>query len=115
METRNQDAYTAQRAAAEEDGTALPERTDDLPPADLGHTARDLAAALRDVFPDRADEIGVPEEVTLWERLDVARAASYLRRHHPDRFTPLISLHPWLEDAAESTDEGAMGALADQF
>lgn len=104
--------YASDRAAAEDDGTALPERTDDLPPSDLYHAAAALAELLADDLPREAEYIGLADtDPARWESLDVARAADYARKNHHDAFAPLVRRFPWLEDAADQS----FGAHADGF
>jgi len=106
------DSYARDRAAAEDDGTALLERTDDRPPVDLYHAAVALADTLHDDLADALEYIGLPDiDPSRWESLDVARAADYVRRTYPDRFPALSHRFPWLPDVADR----AIGALADAF
>ena len=110
-------SYERERRKAEEDGTALVEQTDDFAPADMYHAAREIADALGESeLREKWETIGVAGvDPTLWERLDVARAASYLRHHHPDAFTGLTPRYPWLAEYADSAAHDPMGALSDQF
>ena len=109
------DHYHAPRDLAE----LLRAGRDDLPPPDHYHAARDLAEMLRGRGEDLAalaGEIGLPDvDPARWERLDVARAASYARETYGDAFTRLVAAHPWLEDAAQSSAHDALGSLADRF
>ena len=105
--------YDLDHAQAVTDGTALPERTNDLPPADLYHTA----LALYQAFGDNADglaEAGVPPDAALWGMLDVTRAAAWLGERDPARLAPIADTHPWLRETVDSP-AGAEGAIAGQF
>ncbi len=106
-----------ERARAE--GTDFIERTDDLPPHDHYHAARDLAEMLRaggENLIELASAIGLPgDDPSRWERLDVARAASYAQDRHGDAFARVAADHPWLGEAAETSTHDALGALADRF
>ncbi len=112
-------SYERDVARAREEGTDFIERTDDLPPPDHYHAARDLAEMLRAGGEDLlglAAEIGLPgDDPSRWERLDVARAASYAREKHADAFARVAADHPWLSDSADETAHDALGALADRF
>lgn len=104
--------YARAREAAEEDGTALPERTDDLPPSDLYHGAVALAKLLEGDLPDALEFIGLPDtDPSRWEALDVARAADYARKHRPDAFASLTERFPWMAEIADQS----FGAHADGF
>lgn len=107
--------YARERAQAEEDGTALPERTDDFAPADLYHAAAALAAAMSEggsIPPDLLQTVGLPDgDPSRWERLDVARAAAWIRDSRPDAFTDLLKRYPWLSESAENS----VGAFRDAF
>jgi hypothetical protein len=110
--------YERERAEAEADGTAIPERVHDFPPADLFHAAQALHEALTGA--DGGDgglleEVDAPEDPALWERLDVARVAALMRERRPDAFAPLAARFPWLADAADGSGTGALGAMSDQF
>ena len=111
--------YEREVARAREEGTDFIERTDDLPPPDHYHAARDLAEMLRaggEDLPRLAGEIGLPgDDPARWERLDVARAASYARDRHGDAFARVAANHPWLNESADETAHDALGALADRF
>lgn len=108
--------YERERVGAEEDGTALQEQEGDFPPADLYHAAQALADALGNDLTEHQEVIGVPDtDPTRWERLDVARVASYARHHRGEAFTSLLSQYPWLAEYADSASHDAMGALSDQF
>ncbi len=96
--------YTRDRAAAEDDGTALLERTDDLPPSDLYHAAAALAELLADDLPGEAEYIGIADtDPARWESLDVARAADYARSKHAEKFALLVARFPWLDSAADQS------------
>ncbi|MBC8104027.1 MAG: hypothetical protein H7Z41_15750 [Cytophagales bacterium] len=104
--------YTRDRASAEDDGTALGERTDDLPPADLYHAAAALADLLVEDLPREWEYIGLPDtDPARWESLDVARAAGYARERRAEGFAALVVRFPWLESKADQ----AYGAHADGF
>ena len=104
--------YTRDRTSAEDDGTALPERTDDLPPSDLYHAAAALAELLADDLASEAEYIGLADsDPARWESLDVARAAGYARKSHSDAFATLVQRFPWLEDSADQ----AFGAQVEGF
>jgi hypothetical protein len=104
--------YVADKAASEDEGTALLERTDDLPPADLYHAAVALADLLKNDLPREAEYIGIVDsDPARWQSLDVARAADYARKNRSGEFTELIPRFPWLEKAADQ----AYGAHADGF
>ncbi len=111
--------YERAVAAARDEGTDFIELPDDLPEPDLYHAARDLAELLRaggEDLPRLAQQIGLPgDDAALWERLDVARAASYARDAHGEAFARLVAAHPWLEEAAQSSAHDALGSLADSF
>ncbi len=113
------DSYERDVQRAREEGTDFIERTDDLQPRDHYRAARDLAEMLRGRGEDLAAlaaEIGLPDvDPVRWERLDVARAASYARARHPDAFAPVAAEHPWLGEAAEEGTHDPLGALADRF
>ena len=104
--------YERDRAAAEDDGTALLERTDDLPPSDLYHAAAALAQLLADDLPREAEYIGLVDlDPARWESLDVARAADYARKNYASGFAELTSRFPWLGESADQS----YGAHADGF
>jgi hypothetical protein len=104
--------YASDRTAAEDDGTALAERTDDLPPPDLYHAAVALAGLLANDLPREAEYIGLADiDPVRWESLDVARAAEYARKNHKDGFASLAARFPWLAAAADQS----FGAHADGF
>jgi hypothetical protein len=111
--------YQRDLAAARDEGTGFIELQDDLPPPDHYHAAQDLAGLLTQGGEDLsrlAPEIGLPgADPALWERLDVARAASYARERYGDAFARLVAAHPWLEEAAQSSAHDALGSLADRF
>lgn len=118
MDTTNTDAaYERDRAAAEEDGTAIPELTDDAPPKDLYHAAKELADLIGpEALADLRDTIGVADtDPARWESLDVARAAGYARSSDPDGFSRLTLTYPWLEESAGRAHHDALGTLADRF
>ena len=104
--------YDSERAAAEDDGTALSERTDDLPPSDLYHAAAALAELLANDLSEQAEYIGIVDlDPARWESLDVARAADYARRNRATGFAELTARFSWLENAADQS----FGALGDSF
>jgi len=109
--------YERERAAAEDDGTAILELTDDAPPADLYHAAKELADLIGpESLADLRDTIGVADvDPARWESLDVSRAAGYARSFDPDGFSRLVLTYPWLEDAAGRSHHDALGTLADRF
>jgi hypothetical protein len=108
--------YERDRAAAEDDGTAIPEATGDAPPHDLYHAARDLADRIGPGLAEKWQEIGLAgDDPVRWGQLDVARAASYLRAADPDGFARLTAAHPWLEADAGEAHHDALGALADSI
>lgn len=113
------EGYEQDVARARAEGTDFIERTDDLPPPDHYHAARDLAEMLRAGGEDLAQlagEIGLPDDdPSRWERLDVARAASYARDKHADAFVRVAADHPWLNDSADGSAHDALGSLADRF
>jgi len=119
MSDATPDSYERDVERAREEGTDIIERTDDLPPPDHYRAARDLAEMLRARGEDLAalaGEIGLPDvDPARWERLDVARAASYARERHPEAFASIAADHPWLGEAAEGSAHDALGALADRF
>lgn len=109
---RDNSDYDRERAAAEDDGTALLERADDLPPSDLYHAAFALAELLADDLPQQAEYIGLVDlDPARWELLDVARAADYARRNRATGFAELTTRFPWLGKAADQS----FGALGDSF
>lgn len=108
----NDAEYERDRAEAEADGTAIPEREHDFPPADLFHAAQALFAALDE---DARTEINAPDDPALWGRLDADRAAALLSGRRPDAFADLAARFPWLTGAADGSGTGAFGAMADQF
>lgn len=111
--------YERDLARARDEGTDVIERTDDLPAPDHYQAARDLARLLTESGEDLgrlAGEIGLPgDDPARWERLDVARAASYARDRYEGAFTRLAAAHPWLQDAADSSAHDALGTLGDRF
>jgi len=108
--------YQRDRAAAEDDGTAIPEAMGDLPPSDLYGAAQDLAALLGEGLELHWQEIGLGgTDPTRWGQLDVARAASYVRATDSVGFARLIASHPWLEADAGEAHHDALGALADSI
>ena len=117
--TMSDESYERDVARAREEGTDFIERADDLPPPHHYHAARDLAGILRDAGEDLsqlAGEIGLPgDDPSRWERLDIARAASYARDKHADAFARVTADHPWLGDAADESAHDALGSLADRF
>lgn len=92
------------------------ELDDDLPPRDHVQAARDLS----DVFllnganmDELAQQIGLPDtDPAFWLHLDVARAAAHARSAYPSDFERVAANHPWLNDSA---DESSDGALAEGF
>jgi hypothetical protein len=109
--------YARERTEAEEDGTAFAEQTEDFPPADLYHAAQAIAVAIGEkTLTETWETIGVAgTDPTLWERLDVGRAASYLHHHEPDTFARVAQTYPWLNDYADQNAHDPLGALSDQF
>jgi hypothetical protein len=112
-------SYERDLARARDEGTDIIERTDDLPPPDHYRAARDLAELLTGEGEDLdalAGEIGLPgSDPALWERLDVARAASYAHDTYGAAFARVAAAHPWLAEWAARNDHGALGTLGDRF
>lgn len=118
MDTNDDGHYQADLARAQADGTGFIER-DDLPEGDHYHAARELADLLTgqgETLATLAPEIGLAsDDPARWERLDVARAASYVRDRYPEALEPLLSRHPWLDTAAKSGAHDALDALGNSF
>ncbi len=106
-------------AAARDEGTDIIDRENDLPPPAHYRAASDLHRLFtekQENFLELAEEIVLPgDDPALWERLDVARAASYAQEKYPDDFAAVAEAHPWLQESADSSAHDALGSMGDRF